>query len=483
MFGCPSVAAIGQSIEKFLPERLGINAARPAPTVHRFSDAAIAARAAAPLGAILGMRATGEEFPVEATVSQMAVSGRKLFTVILRDISERQRAEEARHTLELQLRQAQKMEAIGTLAGGIAHDFNNILSAVLGFSQLALMDAGGNTAAAESIQEVMRAAGRARDLVRQILTFSRQQERERAVIAIQPVVQEAMTLLRAVVPSTIALRWDIDPSTPNILADPSQIHQVVMNLVTNSAHALRDKGGTIEVAVAGTHVTEAMARRHQELHAGLYARLTIKDDGQGMDAAVLPRIFDPFYTTKAPGEGTGLGLSVVHGIIKAHGGAITVESAVNRGATFNIYFPAHLESAPRPIGKPVEPERGRGEHIIAVDDEMGLARFLQRLLERAGYRVTTYTSSEEALAAFQRAPSSFDLLITDLTMPGMTGTSLARAVAAVRPGLPMLLMTGFDATMTPESARQFGFSGMLMKPMPAETLLQAIRRALDHVPE
>lgn len=385
------------------------------------------------------------------------------------------------HHLEAQLRQAQKLEAIGTLAGGIAHDFNNILGAIIGYSDLARSEIEGVPHVVEYLKEVSKAALRAKDLIRQILTFSRQQEHERAPVQIRHVVGEALKLLRAGTPSTIQFETALSRDTPAVLADATQIHQIVMNLGTNAAHAMRDKAGVLETTLEPFTITEEIARLRPNLKPGDFARLTMRDTGHGMDRVTLQRIFEPFFTTKPPGEGTGLGLSVVHGIMLAHGGCLDVQSAPGKGAVFELYFPAipHV---------PVEAERtvheipkGKGERILAVDDEEPLLRVMEKILGRMGYVVEAANSPIEAIKLFQANPAAFSVVITDLTMPGMTGIDLASALWKTRPEMPIILMTGYSGAITPAGAQALGIRELLFKPVTVDATAQAVQRALKPI--
>ncbi len=383
-----------------------------------------------------------------------------------------------RRKLEDQFRQAQKMEAIGTLAGGIAHDFNNMLTAIIGYTELAQAQPKNSPEVDEYLAAVLQAGVRARDLVRHILTFSRQPEQQRKPVQLQQVVAEAFKLLRATIPSTLEFELELGTDLPPVLADATQIHQVLMNLCTNAAHAMRDRPGRLGVRLEKVVVTAPQAETNLNLRPGNYVRLTVTDTGHGMDRGTQSRIFEPFFTTKAPGEGTGLGLSVVHGIMHSHDGAMTVRSQPNEGTTFQLYFPAHgaeTTEAPAPVlGVP----SGRGERILLVDDEKLLALLGQKMLERLNYTVTSKFSALEALDLVRSNPAEFDLVVTDLTMPGMTGTEFARALLELRPDLPIILTTGFNASLTEERVRAMGIRELLIKPQTVHSLGTAVNRAL-----
>lgn len=387
-----------------------------------------------------------------------------------RDVSERERSRQTREQLEKQLRQAQKMEAIGTLAGGIAHDFNNILGAVFGYSDLARQEVAAGSAVREYLDEIAKAGERARDLVRQILAFSRQQEQEFQPVEAQTLLKEALKLLRASIPSTIEIQTDFRAEGAKVLADPSQLHQIVINLASNAAHAMRESGGVLGIGLAVTEVTEPQLAQCGELLPGTYVVLKVSDTGVGMEKAVLERIFDPFYTTKPPSEGTGLGLSVVHGAVRRHKGAIRVTSQPRCGAEFNIYFPAYRQPAPAPGLLPTAVPHGHGERVLLVDDEATLVAVGKRMLERLGYRVTTQVSSEMALDMVISQPQLFDLVVTDQTMPGVTGCALAEHVCRIRPDLPVIVLTGYSTRFEQEGGLPTGVWDVLMKPFTSDQL-------------
>ena len=401
------------------------------------------------------------------------------FLTVVQDETARVEAEEARTELEAQLRQAQKLEALGQLAGGIAHDFNNILTAIMAYAELAAMDAEQPDEVRSHIEQVQAASNRARDLVRRILTFSRLRKQERKPVELKPVIEEALSLVRSTLPTTIAIELRIEEPVPVVLADLSQVHQVVMNLCTNSAHAMRGNPGRLEIVLTGVRVDAALMRAQPELREGRYACISISDTGTGMTPEVLKRVFEPFFTTKAPGEGTGLGLSVVHGIMQDHEGAVLVESRPGRGTTFQLFFPEQLGVAEAVSAGGDALLRGRGERILFVDDEQALCSSTQRLLEKIGYRVEASSSPVAALERFRANPGSFDLVITDLTMPFMTGMELALAMIALRPGLPVVLASGFSGTWTRESVRAQGLRDLIIKPMTAAALSTTLRRVLD----
>lgn len=396
---------------------------------------------------------------------------------MVEDISEKKRSEEERHRLETELRQAQKMEAIGTLAGGIAHDFNNILAAIMGYTEMAMENAPGAPLVQKDLTEVLKAGTRAKDLVYQILTFSRQTEQEAKPVKMKLVVKEAAKLLRASLPSTIEVLWNIQ-SESSVMADPTQIHQVVMNLCTNAAHAMEDKGGMLEVSLEDVLLDGDFAAHHPGLSSGLYTRLIVSDTGHGMDASTMSRIFEPYFTTKEKGEGTGLGLATVHGIVKSHGGAVTVYSEPGEGTTFHIYLPVAEWEAEAEVATEETLPTG-SELVLLVDDEQPLVNLGKEMLESLGYGVVTRTSSLEALETFRKQPGRFDVVVTDMTMPSMTGDALAMELLKVRSDIPVVLCTGFSAKISEEKVKALGIRGFVMKPFLRSNMARTIRAALD----
>lgn len=409
------------------------------------------------------------------------LGGRACLLNAIEDVSEQRRAAEERWLLEVQLRQSQKLEALGTLAGGIAHDFNNILTAISVSRELAAMDLDQPEEVRGHLERIAQAGRRARDLVRQILSFSRQQEQERTQLPLGPVVAEALQLLRSTLPATIELDAQLDPSAPVVFADATQIHQIVMNLGTNAAHAMRGRPGRLEVRLEACEVGEELCRRHEGLRPGRYAQLSVRDTGHGMDGAVLGRIFEPFFTTKAPGEGTGLGLPVVHGIMKSHDGAVLVESKPGVGTRFDLLFPHHAsadEVAEAGASAPAIPA-GRGEAVLVVDDELLLAESVGALLRKLGYEPEVVSDPAVALERLNAAPGRFAVLLTDLTMPRLTGLDLSRAVRALQPAPRVVLMSGFHAGWTVAQLRAEGVCELVTKPIDYAALAQALRRALE----
>jgi PAS domain S-box-containing protein len=386
------------------------------------------------------------------------------------DITARKRAE------AIQLR-SQKLESLGTLAGGIAHDFNNILLAINGNAKLAVADLPADHPVQQSLVAIGKAGARATDLVRRILAFSRPQESKRDVIQLQPIVEEGLELVRATLPATLEYRTEFAPDLPPVVADATQIHQIIVNLATNASHAIGAKSGLIEIRLREVYVGEDLADSIPDLEPGRYVHLNVTDNGCGMDRAIAARIFDPFFTTKGVGEGTGLGLSVVHGIIKSHGGAISVYSEPGRGTTFNLYFPASREAVAR-VAEPVrEAQPGRSERVLYVDDDEALVMLVTRTLERLGYQVTGYTDAARALEKFRSSPRDFDAVVTDLSMPVMSGFDLAAAMLAVRADIPIVMTSGYVRPEDQERALRMGLRDLILKP----DTIEQLGRTLDQV--
>ena len=588
MFLCSASQALGQPVSKFIPQRFREEHRQH---VRKFGEDGVTSRTMGSLNPLSALRTNGEEFPIEASISQMETNGSKLFTVIVRDITERVKAEEAlrrsdatrrialesaqlgewqmdlqtgeaqrspahdlifgykeklpewnfdifmkhihpddrerigksfkecldhqtkwdfecriirrdgavrwiwacgshyrdqagksthmmgtiaditdrKHAEEMRIR-SQKLEGLGTLAGGISHDFNNILLAICGNAKLAAADLPDGHPALESLAEIDKAATRATDLVRRILAFSRPQELTKKSVQLSFLVEEALKLLRATIPANIELRTVFADKLPPIMADATQLHQVIVNLAVNGAHAIGSRGGVLEFSLSCVHVVKEGVQTMLDLPEGSYVQLSVKDTGCGMDRRTLDQIFDPFFTTKGPGEGTGLGLSVVHGIITNHGGSIRVYSERGKGTAFHMYFPAAeavREAAPKaaPTGS-----RQRSEHILYVDDEEGLVLLAIRLLKRLGYRVTGFVDPSLALEEFRRRPTEFDAVVTDLSMPQMSGFDLAEQILAIRPGTPVVISSGYVRPEDQENARRIGVYQLIQKPYTLEQL-------------
>ena len=393
-----------------------------------------------------------------------------------REIAERQLAEQRQQGLEQQLRQSQKMEAVGTLAGGIAHDFNNILAVIIPHCHLVLEDLPGRPDLQAQVGKVLKAAERAEKLVKQILTFSRRQHQELGVVDLRPIVLDALRLLRSALPSSLQIVQHIH-SAPPVLADSTLVHQVIMNLCVNAQHALEGRQGLLEVSLDRIWVDDVSCARSPDLHVGNYARITVRDTGCGMSESTLGRIFEPFFTTKEVGRGTGLGLAVVHGIVKQCHGAILVQSRLGQGTTFEVFFPAH--SLPLPVAADSSlpaPSSAKGERVMLVDDEPDVAGVLSLLLRRVGYSVSTFTSSQAAFDEFASRPADTDILFTDLTMPGLAGLKLASKVYRIRPDLPVILSTGFGGGLLSQEqlALHPNIRKVLEKPVNPQTVIQVL---------
>jgi PAS domain S-box-containing protein len=396
----------------------------------------------------------------------------------VRDITERKRVEEENRKLTFQLQQARKLEAIGSLAGGIAHDFNNILGAIIGYAEIVKDDFPAGSASINDINQVLKASHRAKDLVKQILTFSRQVEAQK--IPMQPaiIINEAINMLRASLPTTITIKQDIDPDVGIILTDPSQIHQIVVNLCTNAFHAMEMKGGTLTISLHKKVLSQEDPIADMPMPPGDYVQLSIKDTGTGISPEILDKIFDPYFTTKEIGKGTGLGLSIVHGIVQSYGGSIVCDSQLGEGTVFNIMLPIVEEHALQ-VSKSAEQVPVGKEHILLIDDEQMLLDIGKTMLERLGYRVTARNNCIEALATFQKQQNAFDMIITDQTMPGMNGIDLARRILQIRPDLPIILCTGYSSLITEEKAKAMGIKGFAMKPLAKKDIAELIRSILD----
>jgi PAS domain S-box-containing protein len=425
-------------------------------------------------GEVQLVRKTGEVFPALFSSYPLFDAKGEMYAALGVSVDIREQK-----SIESRLQQTQKMEAIGTLAGGIAHDFNNILAAMLGYAELAMDDVPDGSPVSEDLKEVVKAGHRAKDLVRQILSFSRASEHEEAPLEMLLVLKEALKLLRPAIPTTIDIREEFQDIEDKVLADPIQMHQVIMNLCTNAAQAMEEDGGVLAISLATIQIDEEEASLYPDLEPGKYQRLTVSDTGVGMDRNTLDRVFEPFFTTKKVDEGTGMGLSVVHGIVKSHGGTVNAYSEPGKGSTFNVYLPVFEgeEESPRletesflPMGT---------ERILLVDDEEAIAELGEKTLERLGYKVSVFTSSAEALEYFKSRPDDFDLVITDYTMPQMTGVTLSKKLLEIRPGLPIIITTGFSHQLTVEKAQSIGIKRMVMKPLLGTQMSRVIREVLQ----
>ena len=412
----------------------------------------------------------GAVFPVEITASHLDWHGRKAHIAAIRDISERIKTKE-------RLLQAQKMEAIGTFAGGIAHDFNNMLSVIFGYTDLALDKTAKGSQVHDDLQNLYRAAMHARDLVMQILTFSRQTEQKMQPVQVNLIVKEALKFLHSSLPSSIQIRSNMS-SDGKVSADPTQIYQVLINLTSNAMHAMRYNGGEIEISLAEVELDASFKAVHPEAVAEKYMNLTVTDNGEGIPTEMIENIFDPFFTTKDKDEGTGLGLAVVHGIVKSCNGFITVSCGPGKGSVFNVFLPL-IEDQTTPQEELKGPLPTGTERILFVDDDKLLADIGKQTLERLGYRVTTRTSSVEALELFKVKSDYFDLVITDLTMPNMNGDKLSMELIKLKFGIPIILCTGFSKMINETSVKAIGIKGLLMKPVSKADLAVIVRKVLD----
>ncbi len=425
-------------------------------------------------GTLTNLKKDGSQCEIEAVVSPLRDPSGNIagFVSTGRDVTNEVH-------LKKQLQQAQKLEAIGTLAGGIAHDFNNILATIIGYAQLALLKTHEQSEIKNPLEQVLRAGDRARDLVQQILTFSRQSEQESKPVSITPIIKETLQFLRASLPTTISIIHDIQADYDIVISSPTQIQQVLMNLCTNAKQAMQPGGGTIEVCLKCEEVPDGSFAGQVQLSPGSYLKLTVKDTGHGIEQDVLERIFDPFFTTKSPGEGTGLGLSVVHGIVKSIGGSISVSSKPGAGTVFTVHFPLADSASALPEKTMYDNIPGGDEQILMVDDEEEIVLMSREMLEYLGYRVTIRTSSVEALEVFRAQPGRFDLVITDQTMPNMTGTELARELMSLRSDIPIILCTGFSEVINESQALSLGIRAFLNKPLVMAEFSKTIRSVLD----
>ena len=467
LFQCPSDQALGSPLARFLPDAVNTLAYTQVST-H------------AQLGEMEGCTAGGKVLAVEVSVSCERHPQGNVTTVFARDLTARKRIEAQRNVLEAQLRESQKMQAIGTMAGGIAHDFNNILGAILGNVSLARQEAGEGSAAQESLTEIEKAGRRARDLVRQILTFSRKESPKRSPIHLSDVVQETARLLKVALPPSIELRIKIAPRTPHVLADATQVEQALLNLCTNAIHAMGDGRGVVSIEL-GLGQPEASEDIRRDAVPARYVALAVRDTGSGIDASTLQRVFEPFFTTKPTGQGTGLGLAVVHGVMRSHQGTVSVQSTPGQGSVFTLYFPATemTELAAVPEAPTVSVVKGLGQHVMYVDDDAALVFLVKRALTRKGFRVSTFTDPHLACDELRANAIAYDLVVTDYNMPGYCGVDLLREARLIRPELPVALASGYVTTEIEESAFAEGARALIHKPNDVEELCDTVQRLIQ----
>lgn len=470
LFQCAASDALGSLLERFLPK------AAEALLFAQLTTQAM-------LGEMTARTASGRELAVEVSVSFEQHAEGETTTVFARDLTAHKRAEERRGELELQLRESHKMQAVGTMAGGIAHDFNNILGAILGNVELARADCPADSPVQESLREIAKAGRRARDLVRQILTFSRNEPPRRTPVRVDTVLHDTERLLRVTLPPSIELQVRTSSILPAILADATQVEQAVLNLCTNAIQAMAGSRGHVAVQAQAEH-PDARARERLGLAPGRYVSVVVRDSGPGIDPETLARVFEPFFTTKPVGQGTGLGLAVVHGVMRAHGGAVDVRSDLGQGSSFTLYFPAAddtvfaadpAHSSPVPL-LPDEAEDGLARHVMYVDDDQALVFLVQRLLRRRGYKVSGFTDPRTALAALAQAPWDYDLLVTDYNMPGFSGLDLLREAQKLHPKLPIALASGYVTQEIEQAAMAAGARALVHKPNDVEELCAIVQR-------
>ncbi len=424
--------------------------------------------------------ANGEIRDVEVYSGPIKVHGKELLYSIVYDITDRKKAEEEKAALETQLLHAQKMESIGTLSGGIAHDFNNLLGIILGNAELAMDDMPEWHPAKFNLNEIRTASLRARDVVKQLLSFSRKTDPKQRPVKLVQIVEDALKILRSSIPTSVEIHQNIPNDTDDtILADSTQINQVMINLFTNAAHAMEDGGGVITIGIENMDLDHVSAYIYPDLSPGRYVKLTVSDTGTGIDHEIKDRIFDPYFTTKEVGKGTGIGLSVVHGIVKSHNGAILVDSQFKKGTTFSIFFPVAEETVVIEAEPDDEFPTGN-ERILIVDDEKSMADIGRKRLERLGYEVEARTDPMEALELFRADPDQFDLVITDMTMPHITGDNLVKEILKIRPDMPTILCTGFSEKIDEEKAKKIGVREYIDKPFDRGKLSRLVRKVLDH---
>ena len=468
LFQCPSNEAMGAPLTRFLPNAM-----------ESLSYAALTTHAQ--LGELTGLTQSGNSIAIEISVSFERHPDGDTTTIFARDLTARKKVEAHRNALESQLRQSQKMQAVGTMAGGIAHDFNNIISAILGNVELARQDAGPDSPALISLAEIDRAGRRARDLVRQILTFSRNESPERIPIQLADVVQETVRLLKVALPPTVEMLMAIDPKTLLVLADATQMEQALLNLCTNAIHAIGNQRGTIRIEL-GNNAEIGDVERRSGVRAK-HVKLTVRDTGCGIDAATLERVFEPFFTTKPVGQGKGLGLAVVHGVMRTHMGTVDVQSTPGVGSAFTLYFPVAEGACPPAPPELVKPSdiQGMGKRVMYVDDDEALVFLVKRALTRKGFEVTTFTDPRVAVATLRNQPMAFDLVVTDYNMPGYSGLELLREARLIRPELPIALASGYVTAEIEQNALAEGARALIYKPNDVDEMCETLQRLLHPV--
>ena len=419
---------------------------------------------------------------LENRVNKRTLQLKKMNTDLLKEIEAHKKAENEKKFLETELRQAQKMQAIGTLAGGIAHDFNNILFPVFAYVQMAINETSDIPKVQRYLKRVMNSAERAKDLVQQILMFARKGDQDKKPVYVKPIIKEALKLLRATIPANIEIKQEIGKLSSPILGSGIQLHQVIMNLCTNAYHAVKEKEtGCIEIIVDELDINKDNNNQFPNVKQGNYIYLMIKDTGVGIDDKIKEQIFDPFFTTKEPGEGTGMGLSVVHGIVSAHSGQIVVQSTPEKGTQFNVFFPAmNITVKKEKLEKKLEIYKGNGEHILLVDDELEVVKALEQMLKKIGYNVSSQLSSQRTLEIFEKNPDKYDLLLTDQSMPQMTGLTLAKKVLKIKPDFPIIICSGYSSQLTHENLNMIGIKDVLHKPVTIKELGTKIRSVLNN---
>ena len=474
LFLCSPQDALGSPLDRFLPD-----------ATQALAFASLTTQAV--LGEMTGMTVSGREIPVEVSVSFEHHSSGDTTTIFARDLTSRKRADAQRNALETQLRESHKMQAVGTMAGGIAHDFNNIVGAILGNVELAKADSAGNPAAMESLREIEKAGRRARDLVRQILTFSRNDKPERRPVQVQEVMSDTARLLRVTLPPFIGLQLLESDNLPPLMADPTQVEQALFNLCNNAMQAIGNQRGIIQMQAMRIAPDSYQCER-LGLPVAEYLAFIVQDSGPGMDAVTQRRIFEPFFTTKPVGQATGLGLSVVHGVMRTHGGAVDVHSELGQGSCFTLYFPlsdTHDADfaepiAPKPVALPAEPPEPSGSrHVMYVDDDQALVFLFQRLLRRRGYQVSGFTDPHEAMEALQGAPSRYDLIVTDYNMPGFSGVDLLKQALQINPQLPIALASGYVTAEIEQAAIAAGAKALIHKPNDVQDFCTTVHELLN----